>query len=416
MKICCFLAFALSCQTLFADTAKVYVAEIHGGSVSIINVDDNSVQTLSGFSSPRVVKINPEGTLGYVGEDSNQIHIFETATNLIKASINVKHPVALAISSDGNNAYVASSDDTLAMIDLTNNSIQSILTGFNNVQDVKANPQNQFVYVTNAGNNTVSVIDRNQGAIVATIHGFNTPLGITINQEGTLAFVTNAHGDSLSIVSLVENSIIETIQGLTDPKYIAVSPQGTAVYVASFGDNSIKILSLDQASGFPFGELIGSIPVFQPAAIAITPDGEYLYASSGSSTVVKIRLADKVIINTTNGFQNPTNLAVAIAKQPCLFVDGCHGFKEHLGQKQFFNKISWNAAPGSPSKYQIYRDSELTVLAGETTDLVFKENVSEHERTVYYVVAQYPNGFTMTVGDVLVVPCRHCHAKNQGAD
>ncbi|GEM_PF-3936740 len=415
MRIPYLLTLVLAGSSLFAESAKVYVTEIHGGSVSVINTEDDSVQSIYGFTNPRVIKITPDGTLAYVGEDTDTIQFFETETHLVSpTSINVAHAVAMAIAHDGKNAFVASGDDTLATIDLTTNTVQSVLVGFSNIQDVKATPNGQFIYVTNAGNNTVSVVDRTQGMIIGVITGFQNPLGITITHDGSYAFVSNVDGNSLSVIRLADNTVIGEIPGLNDPKYIAVSPDGATVYVTSFGDNSVKVIAVDENAS-PIGTITNSISVFQPAAITITPDGNYLYVASGSSTIVKLKTTDYTVANHINGFQNPTNITSAIAPEPCQYVDGCQGVKEYPTGIHFFNNISWNAAPGVPALYKIYKDADLTDLVGETTDLFFQEDVDPYVRNTYYVIAEYPNGFTTTIGNILVVPCRKCHTENQSA-
>jgi len=72
----CILTFLLLCLGIqgFCTAPHAYVTEITGNSVSIIDVNRNTVQKIFGFSNPHVVRVSYDGTAAYIGDSDGTIY------------------------------------------------------------------------------------------------------------------------------------------------------------------------------------------------------------------------------------------------------------------------------------------------------------------------------------------------------
>src|SRR5690349_15532678 len=103
------LLSALFAAQAFAVTPNAYITDQVGGAVRVLDVFNDSVQVISGFNSPRVVKVTADGALAYIGCDDGVIRLIDTTTNtLLATELSVPHPIAMALAPDGNHLYIAS--------------------------------------------------------------------------------------------------------------------------------------------------------------------------------------------------------------------------------------------------------------------------------------------------------------------
>ena len=105
----------------------LYVANSGGNSVSMINLDTNTVSApISVGTNPTGLAVSPDGKWVYVAnQGSNTVSVINAATNTIVGSpIAVgSQPTSVVISADSSLAYVANSDDTVAVIDIRTNTV-----------------------------------------------------------------------------------------------------------------------------------------------------------------------------------------------------------------------------------------------------------------------------------------------------
>ncbi len=400
MKYISALSLLFSASTVFGVLPHAYVTDQLDGSVRVIRVASNTVQTISGFHNPRVIKVTADGTLAYVGSDENTIRIIDTITNtLMPHIINVNHPVSLAITPK--TMYVASSDNTVTVINTLDYSTQAVITGFDHPADIKVRPDGQFVYVTNTAAGTISVIDPSTNAIVGTITGFKKPVGMTFTVGGEYAYVTDPSHNEMYVVRLTDNSIVETVLGLTTPSYIAVTPDESYAFISNTGNDTVSVMRTSD------NVVVHTIPIPDPKSIAITQDGQFLYVGSGFGEVFKVRILDYSIETAIPNFKNPSNITLTTNNAPADTVNGCQEFSS----SDVTNHITWHAAGGTPIGYKIYRDLDLTKLVASLppTTFSYDDSMLEAGQTyIYYMLAEYADGFSTTIGSVEITPTRIC--------
>jgi YVTN family beta-propeller protein len=391
-----------STQSVFGILPHAYVTDQQGGSVRIIDITNDTVQTIFGFNGPRVIKVTEDGTLAYVGSDDNTIRIIDTITHtVLPTAINIDHPVALALTPGDKFMYITSANNTVSIVQTSDYTIRNVITGFDNPQDIKITPDGLYAYVSNSGNGTVSVIRTADNTIVDTITGFQTPIGLTFTKDGVHAYITDTSHNAIYVLDTSDNTIDDVILGFNLPSYIVVTPDKTTAYVSNVGDNTIAIVRTSDNA------IIGSIPIPVPKSLAVTQDGLYLYVGSDFGTVFKVRILNNTILIAIPGFQNPSNITLTTNNAPCNSVNGC----QVVTPTDIYNQVTWHMSAGSPIAYKIYRDVNLTHLIGTFSAeirMYTDKGRQQGQSYVYYVVAVYENGFSSTIGSVEVGPIRVC--------
>lgn len=190
-------------------------------------------------------------------------------------------------------------------------------------------PDNRFAYVANnnndgiVGGDTVTVLDLLTNTVVTTISdaSFNQPYTITINPAGTKAYVTNSNSTTVTIITIATNTVAGTITGFDGPSGMVITPDGNTAYVNNYGGpgglgsgngTTVRVVNLNTNSITGSAITVG----LAPAALAITPDGAYVYTANyvdgnpSTGTVSVIRTSDNAVIRTITGFSGPFAIAI----------------------------------------------------------------------------------------------------------
>jgi len=268
------------------DGTRAYVTNQFNNSVSVINTADNSVVTITGFSSP--LGVAAYGTQAYVVNQGNMygtpasVTVISTVDNSVVATIALPsgvQPSQVAFSPDGTRAYVT---------------------------DAQSSANGRVV--------VINTVDRSVSTIT----------GLGINPEAVAAFgsrlyVTNYYGTvglSTGSVSVVDTSannavIADIVVGRqlpgrpygysACPIRVALSPDGTRAYVANVGDGTVSVINTGT------NEVLANVVVGDPNAgfgvesVAVSSDGATAYAlirNGGTSKMVVIKTADNTVTNT----------------------------------------------------------------------------------------------------------------------
>lgn len=213
---------------------------------------------------------------------------------------------------------------------------------------VAVTPDNRFAYVANnnnygiPGSDSVSVLNLVNNTLELTITdtSFNEPYTVTINPSGTKAYVTNSNSTTITIIDIATNTVIGTIGGFDGPSGMAITPDGTKAYVNNYGGpeglgsgNGTTVRVVDLTNNVIIG-----VPIMvgqAPAALAITPDGKYVYVinyvngNPGMGTISVIRTSDNTVISTPGltGFSGPFAIAIT--------PDGKRAYITNFGSNNF---------------------------------------------------------------------------------
>jgi YVTN family beta-propeller protein len=231
-----------------------------------------------------------------------------------------------------------------ANLSATERVITTIGVGYN-PSYIAITPNGQLAYVANNNNglvtsgSTVNVLDlvRNRSILSIADISFNQPFTVTINPAGTIAYVTNSAGTTISMINIATNTVTGTISGFHGPSGMVINPANpTIAYVNNYNDNSgssgngitVSVVNLNSNT------VTSTIVVdLAPAALAITPDGAYVYVANyvdgnpGTGTVSVIRTSDNTVIGKILGFSGPFQITIA--------PDGKHAYVTNFGSNNF---------------------------------------------------------------------------------
>jgi len=217
---------------------------------------------------------------------------------------------------------------------------------------IAVTPNNLFAYVVNnnndgiPGGDTVSVLNLKNNTVEQTISdaSFNEPYTVTINAAGTKAYVTNSSSSTVTIIDVTTNTVIGTIGGFDGPSGLVITPDGNYAYVNNYGGpiagsgngNTVSVVDLNTNA------IVGTLtvgplppgPPAAPAALAITPDGAYVYVvnyvngNPDMGTVSIIRTSDNSVqVNAITGFSGPFAIAIT--------PNGKYGYVTNFGSNNF---------------------------------------------------------------------------------
>lgn len=345
------LNFAQS-LTLSPDGKWLYTAPTNDRGVTAVFIQQQSpslavnaqfkngyeAQSLFGANS---VAISPDGTNVYVTA-SFAFSVFrrDPATGLLTQIQTLQDNVqgvdglggaaGVTVSKDGKWVYViAKSDNSLAVF--ARNPLNGTLTFVQVLKDnisgvdglasptaVAASPNGPWIFVTSSGDNSLAVFRQDpisgqitfaqllkQGA--AGIDGLTGAASLTVSGDGGYVYTVSssnalavfrqdqASGAVSQVQVLKDNTA--GIDGLANPLSVAVSPDGSKLYVAAAVDGSVAVFSRNPATGMltqaqvlksttsGIGDLAGA------SAIALSPDGQYIYAGSVTKHALSV-LAD----------------------------------------------------------------------------------------------------------------------------
>jgi PGF-pre-PGF domain-containing protein len=244
--------------------------------VSVIDTATNTVKaTVEVGSDPKGIAITPDGTNVYVTNyDSNTVSVIGTATNKVTDTIEVgKSPWAVAVSPDGTKVYVTNDVcSTVSVIDTSTNVVTTLVDlKYQNPSGVAISPDGTNVYVSSGSSNNVSIISTASNEVTNTIIVGSVPHGVAVSPDGKNVYVANTNSKTVSVISTAANEVIATVTAGNGPYAVAVSPDGTKVYVPDRDDNTVSVI--DTATNTvtttvnvgkqpkALGQFIGDIPV-----------------------------------------------------------------------------------------------------------------------------------------------------------
>lgn len=280
-----------------ANGSRLYVAGGPNGTAEISTQTNRVIRTLAGGIVATGVR---RGFLGaprpeiYIAESgANRISVIDAGTQTIEQQIPVgMAPSSISVASDALRLYVTNrADNTVSAISaVTQSAMESWPTGGAPVAS-EVTLDGSTLYVANATDASVSVIDTNSGNVTTTISlndGGEQPTAMGLSADGANAYVIAE--SSLCTVQTATNSYSGGC--LFFGPYIggvATSPDSTALYVTSSAEDELIVLDPNEVAAISVGPSGGPAPIsYQPTALAVSPEGDYVYIADTSNNAVSI--------------------------------------------------------------------------------------------------------------------------------
>jgi YVTN family beta-propeller protein len=346
----------------------VYVTSSDG--ISVIDTGDNKVvDTIPGFASPTAVA--PDGKHVYAfGPAASDlvfnISVIDATNDKVVATIPLDvsqvyggvslnaNSSGIAVTPDGKHIFATTglcSSNSFSCntpgsvyfavweIDSATNKALGGSAGKGIADGVAFTPDGQHSYLTNFDSyygGFSNVLFENGGSI--SLPYFSSVYAIAITPDGRHAYVpyffysSDPWSENVAIIDTATNMVVKTVLVETTSvettlRGVAVTPDGKYVYVTT-GSNSAVVI--DTASN----TIVKTIPVgTTPTGLAVTPDGKHVYVTNqGSNSVSVIDAASNSVVATVP-VAGPTAISIIPPPQGVQFLSFNAKVDINLGSK-----------------------------------------------------------------------------------
>ena len=250
-----------------------------------------SIALVSAAMILMVVSIAGAAPFAYITNNaSNNVSVIDTATNTVTATVNVgTTPYGVAVSPNGQNVYVANTDDfyngTVSVIDTATNKVTATVKIGITPIGIAVSPNGQYVYVTFNGDfpGAVDVINTTTNTVIGAIGVGQFPVGVAVNPDGSNVYVVIGHSNIVSVINMTTNNVTAEVSVGEHPYGVAVNPDGTKAYVTNEGNNTVSVINTTNNTAY------ASVNVGNnPFGIAVTPDGRNVYVANQNDNNVSV--------------------------------------------------------------------------------------------------------------------------------
>jgi DNA-binding beta-propeller fold protein YncE len=288
-------AFGIVCA---ADNEHVYVAGAYG---DIVVIDNNKVSTTynsGGYGNS--VSLTPNGSTLYIADAYfNNVYAVATANGAVTI---VQGPAGganvVAVTLDGTQFWVGASNGSGTGIfigDTSSNQLNTTpITLPGNPFGIVFTPDGTQAYVAYASDDvdylalinvsTHTVVNSNVGGGDLQANGWNGPHNMTMSPSGKDLYITEEVPSAVDNVMVSLNLTTDAANLIyTSPssEYIdcqGITPKGNYLYI---GLQNTEVLSINPTNGTAEGP---AVPISgNPSAVAVRPDGKFIYAAYNNS-------------------------------------------------------------------------------------------------------------------------------------
>ena len=311
---------------LSPDGRTLYVKDNRG--IVVVDMEAWKVRqelpVARGGSSMQGIAVAPDGTRVYLTNAASELleAVVQTdgslqwgrSMDMPRPSVGGQsYPCGIALSADGNTAYVAlSRNNSLAVVDLRDGKVIAQIPVGVAPFAVKVSPDGHRVYVSNwggrhpkqgektaetsgtpalvdsrgvAASGTVSVVDLQTKRVVAEFEVGLQPGGLALDEVRGRLYVANANSDTVSVIDTGSLQVVESISVRPDPSLpfgsmpngLALTPDGNTLFVANGGNNAVAVVRIDHRRNRSRVE--GFIPTgWYPGAVLT--DGKRLFVAN----------------------------------------------------------------------------------------------------------------------------------------
>jgi YVTN family beta-propeller protein len=227
---------------------------------------------------------------GYVALASNgEIAKIDVSTDTILSLIpGIDTTEGVAVTPDGSQVFGAETGqyDVVAYNTATAKSTTIEVGAY--PQDVAVSPDGSTVYATvtaggigRGGSDVVAVISTATDAVTGDIKVGVGPRQVAFSPDGKYAYVTTER--EIVEVNTATNSVVRRIRDVVSPQGIAISPDGSTLYVTSPASSTLAVIRAAN------GRTLRTIRVgAEPYGVALSPDGSTAYVADMNADAVSV--------------------------------------------------------------------------------------------------------------------------------
>jgi YVTN family beta-propeller protein len=256
-----------ACNSSTANT--VLVAEAAHNTVLFMSTCPYAaLQRVSVGAGPVAVALTPDGQSAWVANgDSSNISIISIASMTVVATIPLPQfnsdpaePNGVVFTPDGSTAYVTNHDanpgSVIYVIDVASQKLLTTIPTDGYPAAAAVTPDGSTLWVTNRADSTITIVDTLTNTVVTHVAA-DVPLGVAFNPTGTRAFVAEAELGSeetgypngyLRVFDVSSTATIARIPVGVMPHVVEVTPSGHYVFVTNVGSNSITEIGVNTST------------------------------------------------------------------------------------------------------------------------------------------------------------------------
>jgi YVTN family beta-propeller protein/YD repeat-containing protein len=345
------------------DGGALGLGSANSSTLDLLSTVNGSVENSVSLDGTPVAVINADYLLlrleAFVPlEGTNKVAMVDASNEVVDADVSTgtgSDPVAVAVSPDGNYAYVADEgNNTVAVLQNDNMDTSSnvdvasvALPSGSEPDAIAVDPAGDRVLVADMGTGELSVIDSNPNdsgylSVLYTVYldGSGTssstmqPNAIAISPDGDYAYVSDGGSSEVTVLSLTSPGTYGFSHNSTglgfagEPQDIAISPNDQLAYVTdatSSGNGYLRSYHIDPHNGIFYNGhpiTVGNAP----GAVALLPEGQTAYVTnSGSGTVSVINTSSDTVTNSLSDSGGPVGVGVTPDGATVLAADSTGG-------------------------------------------------------------------------------------------
>src|SRR5688572_14645772 len=286
------------------DGDFVYVTNFGDDNIDVIQTSDNTIiDTIAVGPIPLHPAISPDGAYVYipdanVGTDG-RVRVLRTSDNTIVANLDAGSFAFEAAVANGH-VYVANqSENSVTVIEIATNTVVDTITTTGNPYGIIATSDGNHVYTGNQGIQSIDKIQTSDNTVVDSTSLSFGPFGVAINADDSVLYVGDWGGDQGVIFDAASLEIIKTLDVGNGPQFVAYSPDTGEAFFTNTDDGTISVVGLeDGTSGQLVHELVDTVSDGGIQDIAISSDGEFVYATGCDTSLSVIQTSDNTIADT----------------------------------------------------------------------------------------------------------------------
>ena len=290
-------------------------------------------------SGPFGTAVIPDTGIAVVADrNSDSVSILDLNTNSVKTTLKVGvAPTDVAINPVTNRAVVTNfGDDTVSIIDLAGQTVvATVAVGPKDPKDpafryspraVTIDITDNLAIVANLNSGGISLIDLNTNTMIlpAQLVVGASPISVGYYPDSNYALVANNQSSSVTVIDIKNRVLIRNIGVGVGPVDIAMNLKNKRAYVANAQTNNVSVIDLQLISTPGSDPVIATIAMgLAPSSIDINPNTNIgAVVSSDSRSMSLINLADNTKLTTviTGIGDTPSNVTVNTAKNTALIT------------------------------------------------------------------------------------------------
>lgn len=246
--------------------------------------------------SPGRMCVDPTGTTLFVANatGAQAINLETQAVTASFTETTIKRSFGCLVSRDGQKLYLADADaNTILVFSVGSHQVEKRISGCDDVRFGIYTPDQKSL-VFSCGSGSMALIDPTTDTVRRTIKTIGMdPRNLAFTPDGKYLGVTMVSSD---MVNWYRADTLEQIYafGVTrSPQALAIAADGERAYVNGVYEGVIGVIDLREKNHEGEGEWRQSstIPIGRAAGMELSPDGNYLYASTteGAIAIVDLR-------------------------------------------------------------------------------------------------------------------------------